>query len=258
MLGDCYFLAVLSSLAEFPERILALIETTKVNPNGRYELNFFVNGLLTSVEVDDYFPVKKGTKELAFAHSELPDMWVPLLEKGWAKLHGSYFATEGGIPSFAATHLTGVPTITWRHEEYPDHDDLWEMLKEVNRRNFTIMASSLGSGEVVKEGGVVQGHTYSIVSIYEFRHKGTYERLLKLRNPWGYTVWKGDWSDASEKWTPSLRESLGHNPGNNGVFFMNLEDYYRHFALTCVAAEQDDLKYHHSLIEHDFNQHPPL
>lgn len=39
---------------------------------------------------------------------------------------------------------------------------------------------------------------------------------------------------------------------------MNLEDYYRHFALTCVAAEQDDLKYHHSLIEHDFNQHPPL
>ena len=155
MLGDCYFLAVLSSLAEHPDRILALIEATKVSGNGRYELNFFVNGMITSVEVDDYFPVKKGTRELAFAQSELNDMWVPLIEKGWAKLHGSYLAIEGGIPSFAATHLTGVPTMTWRHEEYEDHDDFWEMLKEAERRQFTIMASSLGSGEIVKEGGVV-------------------------------------------------------------------------------------------------------
>lgn len=102
MLGNCYFLAVLSSLAEYPDRIISLIEATKVSPVGRYELNFFVNGVLKSVEVDDYFPVKKGTRELAFAHSDLTDMWVPLLEKGWAKLHGSYAATEGGIPSFAA------------------------------------------------------------------------------------------------------------------------------------------------------------
>ena len=117
MLGNCYFLAVLSSLAEFPDRILALIENTKVSKKGKYELNFFVNGVITSIEVDDFFPVKKGTKELAFAHSVNNDMWVPLLEKGWAKLHGSYIATEGGIPSFAATHLTGVPTMTWRHRE---------------------------------------------------------------------------------------------------------------------------------------------
>ena len=26
--------------------------------------------------------------------------------------------------------------------------------------------------------------------------------------------------------------------------------------MTSVAAEQDDLKYHHSLIEHDFNNFP--
>ena len=74
--------------------------------------------MLTSVIIDDYFPVLKGTKKLAFAHSDVDDMWVPLLEKGWAKLHTSYAGSEGGIPSFAASHLTGVPTISLRHEDH--------------------------------------------------------------------------------------------------------------------------------------------
>ena len=69
MLGNCYFLAVLSSLASFPDRIQALIETTETNEAGIYELNFYVNGVLTSVLVDDYLPVKRGTNQLAFAHS---------------------------------------------------------------------------------------------------------------------------------------------------------------------------------------------
>ena len=69
-LGDCYFLAVLSSMAEFPERIKALIETKEVNSAGIYLLKYYVNGLETSVIVDDYLPVYKGTNKLAFAHSD--------------------------------------------------------------------------------------------------------------------------------------------------------------------------------------------
>lgn len=69
-LGNCYFLAVLSSMAEFPDRIKALIETPEVNSAGIYLLKFFVNGVETSVIVDDYLPVHKGTKKLAFAYSD--------------------------------------------------------------------------------------------------------------------------------------------------------------------------------------------
>jgi len=70
ILGNCYFLAVLSSMAEFPDRIKAMIETIEINSAGIYLLKFFVNGLETSVIVDDYLPVHKGTSKLAFANSK--------------------------------------------------------------------------------------------------------------------------------------------------------------------------------------------
>lgn len=41
------------------------------------------------------------------------------------------------------------------------------------------------------------------------------------------------------------------------MFFIPFEDYCREYCVTSVAAEQDDLKYHHSLVEHDFNGSSP-
>jgi len=57
VLGDCYFLACLSMLAEVPERIYARFLTKEKNACGIYAMLFFVNGIETAVFVDDYFPV---------------------------------------------------------------------------------------------------------------------------------------------------------------------------------------------------------
>ena len=54
---------------------------------------------------------------------------MSLLEKGWAKLHGSYNATVGGVPDFAANHLAGVPSFSLRHEEHKDLNKIWQILK---------------------------------------------------------------------------------------------------------------------------------
>ena len=43
-LGDCYFLAALSSLAEFPERVKAMFVTKEINKAGIYMVMFFLNG----------------------------------------------------------------------------------------------------------------------------------------------------------------------------------------------------------------------
>lgn len=64
-----------------------------------------------------------------------------------------------------------------------------------------------------------------MISIFEFNHEGKEVKLLKLRNPWGSGEWTGDWSDKSELWTPELKKKVGFVDGNDGIFFIELEDY---------------------------------
>jgi calpain-15 len=55
-LGDCYFLAVLSSMAEDPKDIEALFYTKKINAAGCYLVYLYINGVQRAVIVDDYLP----------------------------------------------------------------------------------------------------------------------------------------------------------------------------------------------------------
>jgi len=67
-------------------------------------MTFNVDGEPITVVVDDWFPFyidNKGEEQFCFARNkseEMDDgkaeMWVQLLEKGWAKICGSYEATE--------------------------------------------------------------------------------------------------------------------------------------------------------------------
>jgi hypothetical protein len=50
--------------------------------------------------VDDWLPVNEYN-QIAFARSQNDELWVSLLEKAWAKLHGTYARIEGGVPYFA-------------------------------------------------------------------------------------------------------------------------------------------------------------
>ena len=120
-------MAVLSSLAEFPDRVGALFVTKEINSAGIYLVRFFINGNETPVIVDDYLPcTKSGTP--AFASSRDDEMWVSVLEKAWAKLHGTYARTEGGLPCFACSHLVGVPSESFLHDDIEDREDFWDML----------------------------------------------------------------------------------------------------------------------------------
>jgi hypothetical protein len=61
------------------------------------------------------FPVHAGNGSLAFARCEQPnEMWVPLLEKAFAKLHGSYEALASGFVDTGLRDMTGLPTLTYQ------------------------------------------------------------------------------------------------------------------------------------------------
>lgn len=124
-LGDCYFLAVLSSLCSDSEDIANLFVTKKINAAGCYMVRFFINGVETFITVDDYLPCSKPSCLPAFATSKKSEFWVSILEKAWAKLHGSYAAVAGGAPDLAFNQITGCPAESITHEKVKDRIALW-------------------------------------------------------------------------------------------------------------------------------------
>mmetsp|Transcript_12340 Transcript_12340/g.16737 ORF Transcript_12340/g.16737 Transcript_12340/m.16737 type:complete len:166 (+) Transcript_12340:237-734(+) len=108
LLGDCYFLSVLSVLSEEPKRITRLFLTDKQNNLGVYGIRICKNGEWKEVVVDDYIPCWKDGPAFSKAHGN--ELWVILLEKAWAKLHGSYERIEAGFAENVLRDLTGAPT----------------------------------------------------------------------------------------------------------------------------------------------------
>lgn len=183
LLGDCYFLAVLASAAEDPKDIKALFYTKEINKAGIYMVYFFINGIKRSVIVDDYLPCKNG--KAVFARSRDSEVWVNLLEKAWAKLHGNYFRIQGGIPCHAASAVAGVPGKSIRHRDIETINQFKQVISTCDQREYTMIAATYGHGEGVDSMGIVAGHAYSLISYHDVSLNGKPVSLVKLRNPWG-------------------------------------------------------------------------
>ena len=126
--------------------------------------------------------------------------------------------------------LTGAPQeiITLKNSE---REAIMRRIFEACEKGFILGTS--GNDNLSRMGkageaqlGLVGNHAYSLLSI----HKIGNEALLKLRNPWGHTVWKGAWSFGSKEWTPQLKKQFDVeiNP-NDGSFFICWKDYEKYF-----------------------------
>lgn len=52
-------------------------------------------GIKQEVILDDYFPCLKSSRQPFSLKTNGPEIWVNLIEKAWAKLHGNYDRIEG-------------------------------------------------------------------------------------------------------------------------------------------------------------------
>lgn len=118
-MGDCYFLAVLASMAEHEDQIYNIFETKVKNQAGCYLLYLYINGQKTPIMVDDWVPCNYSGKPFA-AGTKTSEFWAILLEKAWAKVHGTYARIEAGLPSFACTHLLGTPAESFWHGDFAE------------------------------------------------------------------------------------------------------------------------------------------
>ena len=117
-LGDCWFMCALSSLAERPELVERLFITKNYNEEGLYRIKICKNGDWQVVTVDDYFPCYPNGGPI-FSRAAGNELWVLLLEKAYAKLHGNYYTLRGGFANEGMMDLTGSPTdvLDFQHED---------------------------------------------------------------------------------------------------------------------------------------------
>lgn len=65
--------------------------TQTPNQAGIYTMRLFINGELMDVTVDEFFPYDPKSGDFAFCSSkDKKSIWPLLLEKAFAKIHGSY------------------------------------------------------------------------------------------------------------------------------------------------------------------------
>ena len=107
-----------------------------------------VDGEDLTVVVDDWFPFyinKDGVEKCAFSRNKVSktrgednakgELWVQILEKAWAKVCGSYEASEMGTAAEALNNIDGTPCQTFilsTIEEKGTQAKLWEALEEAD------------------------------------------------------------------------------------------------------------------------------
>ncbi|KAF4010989.1 hypothetical protein G4228_002792 [Cervus hanglu yarkandensis] len=156
-------------------------------------------GRWVDVVVDDRLPVCEG--KLMFVRSDQRnEFWAPLLEKAYAKLHGSYEVMRGGHMNEAFVDFTGgVGEVLYLKKDTPNPPGLFSILRHALAKESLVGATALSDrGEYRTEDGLVKGHAYSVTGTHKVSLGFTKVRLLRLRNPWGRVEWNGAWSDRME------------------------------------------------------------
>jgi len=272
-LGDCWLLAAMATLAEHEGAIDSLFMEHCVQPHGQYHIKLFDPQVKqwTVIKLDDFVPCKPdpsdsqglgvartrdGMPQALYAKPHGKETWVMLLEKAFAKLCGSYAATEGGITEWAISAMTGGNA--WRYErtasekswermdlvtqksddkracafrhndEKHDDEDFFQLLRHYHRQGAVLCCG--GVQEAGQKQGLVQKHAFSLLQVRAVPlnwHSNEYFRMVQIRNPWGTGEWKGSWCDDSPLWDkyPHVKSTLGFSDRDDGTYWMQWEDF---------------------------------
>ncbi|XP_005921632.1 calpain-3b isoform X1 [Haplochromis burtoni] len=238
-LGDCWLLAAIACLTlneKLLYRVIPPDQSFTENYAGIFHFQFWRYGEWIDVVVDDRIPTCNN--QLVFTKSfRKNEFWSALLEKAYAKLHGSYEALKGGNTLEAMEDFTGG--VTEYFELSDDPTELYKIMKNALERGSlmgcSIDVSSESELESRTEQGLVRGHAYSIISLEECDEvsKDTRIRLIRLRNPWGFVLWKGPWSANSKEWSTisaADRENLKKQTIEASEFWMSFADFKKNFS----------------------------
>lgn len=147
------------------------------------------NGSHQVICIDNYIPCT-STGSPCFSQANGNELWVIILEKAWAKIHGSYERIIGGQAHHTFRDLTGAPG----YEFESTSEGAFARVLEGEKLDYAMAAGINTASEAetrkIEDLGLVAGHSYGLIAAAIVTNKnGEKVQLVQLRNPWGKFEW---------------------------------------------------------------------
>jgi hypothetical protein len=177
MLGDCYFVATLASIADTTPA--AIRQAITPLGDGTFVVRFYRSNVAVYVRIDGDLPV---TSRGALAYAQMSptgESWVPLMEKAYAFFRtgaNSYGSLEGGWMADVDTQVTNRRT-----------QALYTGVSDQAMYNFIKTSLAYGDGVTLgsksnASGPIVGNHAYMVKSVSLINGV----MYVTVYNPWGY------------------------------------------------------------------------
>ncbi len=223
-----HFFHAISILTSFPGLIEKIFKTKTINPENCYELYIYKNGEYQIVILDDYFPVVKNTSSLRFSKPNKEEIWLPLLEKAYAKTHGGYGSLITCDTSSVIQCFTGFPVEKINIFDLDDED-----LKIIVKNNLDNFIFLVPNSEKCKEIGIIDGKAYQLKEIFDLESNNNEEEknniIFKIYNIFENNHYKGKWSAEGESFTNEIKTKVNFNSEDKKHIYMPLEYIKKYF-----------------------------
>ncbi|KEG10837.1 calpain-like cysteine peptidase [Trypanosoma grayi] len=253
-LGDSWFVGAVACMAEYPDRVrdlfrhpVSLDEGKREREVGAYRVTFNKNGWWTNVIIDDYLPCAGGRPKFARTKGDPLELWISILEKAYAKIHGGYGFIIAGDPLHALQDITGYPCSSFNNAlneaALGEGGELFEHLMHYSDFGYQAMMVT-PTREVLGEGSngldedayhnakLQLGHVYAVLRVVYFPEHNL--RLLQFRDPW--TRECGDerdllWRKGDSKWDqyPEVSATCGYHEVDDGTFYLEWAEALMYF-----------------------------
>ncbi|XP_055692832.1 calpain-C [Lutzomyia longipalpis] len=222
---------------------------------GVFRFRLWWCGEWVEVLVDDRLPTING--KLAFLQAQNSNsFWPGLLEKAYAKLHGSYEALKYGTLLDGLADLTGGITecIPIRAENVPIRPAIMYSLLDTTSIVTCTVNNSTNSTQIRNQleklpSGICVGSNYRLCSLDKAETlMGDSVQLVRLRDPMSLgnfgngDGYNGDWSSLSNSWERVSVQERDRLLGqlDIGDFWMSFADLAQIFThLECVHLDSD-------------------